>query len=455
MRKTIYIALACTLMLSSCGTYKKYHRPEVNTEGIYRDVTTTDTTTLGSTPWREVFTDPLLQALIDKALNNNVDLLTAALSVKQAKDMLTVAKLAFVPGFVFAPNGTISSWDKGKASQVYSLPVEASWTVDLFGSLLNAKRGQQAVLIQAQDYQRAVRSSIISGVANCYYTLLMLDKQLEITLGTEKLTQQTYDMMLQQKKYSVGVDESAVQSARANNLAVQASIPELKRQIRETENALSLLLAEAPQAIQRGKLEAQSLPEKLSTGVGIQVLGNRPDVHAKEMALAKCFYDVNRARSSFYPSITITGRAAWTNSGGMGIVNPGKLLATAVGSLVQPIFQHGQLVAQLRVAKSQQEAAYLAWQQSVLNAGSEVSNALALYETSEKRSQLEAEPVAALESNVDVAQKLFKTSANYNYLNVISAQSSLLQAQLSKVADDFKKMQAVVNLYYALGGGSN
>jgi outer membrane protein, multidrug efflux system len=459
MKNTLYIMMSCVLLLSSCGIYNKYERPEVNTKGLYRDVAgdqdtlaAADTTTLGSTPWRQVFTDPKLQTLIDSALANNSDLLTAALSVKQSEDMLKVAKLAYVPSFVFSPNGSLSSWDGAKTTKTYSLPIQASWTVDLFGSLLNAKRAQQAALIQARDYQRAVRTSIIASVANCYYTLLMLDEQLRITKETETLTEQTWKTMQDMKEY-YGYKETSVLSAKANYLSVKASIPEIERQIRETENSLSLLLAQAPTHIDRGTFEGQSLPTNLSTGVGIQVLANRPDVHAKEMALANCFYNVNKARSAFYPNITITGSAAWTNSSGAGIVNPGKMLLSAVGSLVQPIFQHGQLVAGLRVAKAQQEQAYLAWQQSILNAGSEVSNALKLYETSSKLSEIEAERIETLQANVAAVTALMANGATY--LEVITAQQSLLASQLQKVADDFNKMQAVVNLYYALGGGQN
>lgn len=457
MKKSLYIIMSCTLLLSSCGIYKKYERPEVNTKGLYRDalsdqdtLVSNDTTTLGSTPWREVFTDPKLQTLIDSALSNNSDLLTAALSVKQSEDMLKVAKLAYVPSFVFSPNGALSSWDGAKTNKTYSLPIQASWTVDLFGSLLNAKRAQQMVLVQARDYQRAVRTSIISGVANCYYTLLMLDEQLRITKETEALTEQTWKTMQDMKEY-YGYNEGSVLSAKANYLSVKASIPEIERQIRETENSLSLLLAQAPTRIDRGTFAGQSLPENLRTGVGIQVLANRPDVHAKEMALANCFYNVNKARSAFYPNITITGSAAWTNSSGTGIVNPGKMLLNAVGSLVQPIFQHGQLIAGLRVAKSQQEQAYIAWQQSILNAGSEVSNALKLYETSAKLSEIEAERVETLQSNVEAVTALMANGSTY--LEVITAQQALLASKLQKVVDDFNKMQAVVNLYYALGGG--
>ncbi len=458
MKKSIYIILASALTLSSCGIYNKYERPSVNTEGLYRDpVSDTDTlvgydtTRLGSTPWREVFTDPKLQALIDTALTNNADLLTAALSVKQAEAQLMSAKLSYFPSFALAPTGTLSSFDGAKTTKTYSLPIQASWNVDLFGSLTNAKRAQKMALIQSRDYQRSVRTSIISSVANCYYTLLMLDEQLNITRETEGLTRQTWETMQAMKEYYTGYTEASVLSAKANYLSVKASIPELERQITETENSLCLLLAWAPQHIDRSTLDAQSLPTELSTGVGIQVLANRPDVHAKEMALANCFYNVNEARSAFYPSINITGSAGWTNSSGSGIVNPGKILASVVGSLTQPIFQNGKLVAQLKVAKAQQEAAYIEWQQSILNAGAEVSNALKLYETSSKLSEIEAERSATLQANVEAVTELMSNGGTY--LEVITAQQSLLDSKLTKVSDDFNKMQAVVNLYYALGGG--
>jgi NodT family efflux transporter outer membrane factor (OMF) lipoprotein len=417
---------------------------------------TTDSTGFGDVAWREVFTDPQLQALIQEGLDNNDDIFAAAANIQKMEAALACSRLAFLPSVAFSPQGTLSKVltgdHKSDWSKSYTLPVSASWTVDLFGNILSQKRGAEMQLEMMKDYEHLTHSLVICGIANAYYTLLMLDRQLEITRNTEQLTKKTYDLMVAQKKLA-GADESAVQSARANYLSVQASIPEIERQIRETENALSVLLCEAPHQIPRGKLDQQSLPETFSVGVPVQVLSNRPDVHAAEMKLANCYYNVNRARAAFYPALTISGQAAWTNSGGMGIVNPGKLLAAAVASVTQPIFARGQLTAQLRVAQAQQEQAFLAWQQSVLNAGSEVSNALMLYQSSTRRSALLAEQTASLERNVEVAEKMFKMSQNYNYLNIISAQQSLLQAQLSKVSNDFYRMQAVVNLYYALGGG--
>ena len=235
--------------------------------------------------------------------------------------------------------------------------------------------------------------------------------------------------------------------ARNKNVVV------LLHQIRETENSLSLLIGDQAHSIARGKLENQSLPATFSTGVGIQLLNNRADVHAAEMNLAQCFYGIETARSKFYPSITISGTGAFTNSAGAGIVNPGKWLLSAVGSLVQPIFQNGRIIAGLKVAKMQYEQAYNTWQNAVLKAGSEVSNALVLYNYSDEKGKVEAKRIAVLEQNVEDTRKLM-SEAGGSYLEVIQAQSSLLNVQLSKVADDFYKMQAVVNLYYALGGGA-
>lgn len=456
--KNILIMISAAALLSSCGIYGKYERPEVNTTGLVRDVTSntdtlavTDTTSFGNLPWRSVFTDPQLQALIEQGLAHNTDLLNAALNVKMVEAQLSVAKLAFVPSFTFSPQGTISSWDGSKATKTYSLPVNASWSIDLFGNLLNQKRSAQMALLATKDYQLVVKTNLIANIANAYYTLMMLDKQLEIVDNMTSLTKDTWDMMKLQKDLNMA-KETSVQSAEANYYSVLAQAADLKRQIRETENSLSLLLGQPAQTIGRGKLEDQSLPTEFSTGVGIQMLNNRPDVHYAEMALAQCFYDVQTARSKFYPNISISASGAFTNNGGGGIVNPGKWLLSAVGSLVQPIFQNGQLIAGLKVAKAQQEQAYNTWQNAVLAAGSEVSNALVLYNSSDEKSKLEQKQIESLTKNVEYTKDLFSMGSS-TYLEVITAQQSLLNAEMSKVQDDFYKMQAVVNLYYALGGG--
>jgi len=457
--KKVMIYLSAALMLSGCGLYGKYERPEVKADGIVRDpvsltdtLAVQDTTSFGNMPWRSVFTDPQLQALIQQGLDNNTDLLNAALNVHMVETALTVAKLAFLPSVTISPQGTLSSFDGAAATKAYSLPVSASWNVDLFGNLLSQKRSAQMQLIASKDYQTVVKCNIISGIANLYYTLLMLDRQVEIVSDMERLTKETWDKMKFMHDNRVGYRSTAVQSAEAAHYSVQAQKVDLLRQIRECENSLSLLIAQPAQTIRRGTFDSQYLPSDLAAGVAVSMLNNRADVHANEMALAQCFYDVQTARSRFYPSITITGTAAFTNQ--QGAVNPGKWLLSAVGSLVQPIFQHGQIVAGLKVAKDKYQQAYNTWQNSVLKAGNEVSNALVSYNSYAEKAALDAKRVSVLRQNVEDTRKLMEQSANTTYLEVITSQSNLLNAEISEVSDQFNKMQAVVTLYQALGGGA-
>lgn len=453
------MGLAAVVFTGCKSLYGRYERPDINTRGLVRDAVSAtdtlavaDTSSFGDMPWRTVFTDSQLQALIERGLVNNTDLLNAALNVKMAEAQLKAARLAFVPSFTFSPQGTISSWDGNKAMKTYQLPVAASWSIDLFGNLLSQKRSSQMALLGTRDYQLVVKTNVISSIANMYYTLLMLDRQLAIVTDMENLTKDTWELMKVQKDLG-RVRSTGVQSAEANYYSVQTQRVDLQRQIRETENSLSLLLAQPVQTIARGKLEDQSLPTNLSIGVGLRMLNNRPDIHYAEMSLAQCFYNVETARSKFYPNLTISGSGTFTNSSGIGIVNPGKWLLSAVGSLVQPIFQHGQIVAGLKVAKAQYEQAYNKWKNAILSAGSEVSNALVVYNSAEEKSRLEAKRIATLKQNVEDTKQLLNQS-NSTYLEVITAQQNLLNAELSKVADDFNKMQAVVNLYQALGGGA-
>ena len=296
------IAIAALLM-SSCGIYNKYHRPEVESEGLIRDIisptdtlVSNDTTSFGNLPWREVFTDPQLQSLIEKGLNDNVDLLNAALNVKIVEAQLKAARLVFLPQLTFSPSGSVTSWNHNKATQTYSLPINASWNIDLFGNFLNQKRSVQMALLATKDYQTVVQTNIICGIANMYYTLLMLDRQLEILDGMTSLTKSTWELMKLQKELG-RYRETSVQSAYSSYLGVKAQREDMIRQIRETENALSLLVGQPAQQIARGNIDDQNLPTEFSTGVALQLLANRADVHAAEMQLASCFYDVQAARS--------------------------------------------------------------------------------------------------------------------------------------------------------------
>ncbi len=456
----ITFGLAAAL-LSSCGLYSKYERPEVgvNTDTFMRDASqyanTADSTGFGDVAWREVFTDPQLQVLIQEGLDNNVDIFKAVAGVKQLEEALKCARLAFLPSVALAPSGTMSKVLTGDYksdwSKTYAIPVSASWTVDIFGSILAQKRNAEVTLAMSKDYEQAARSGVICGVANSYYTLLMLDRQLEILGEMEQLTKETWDMMKLQKELR-GARETSVVSAQAAHLNVKAQAVDMRRQISAVENALSLLIGRQAGTVSRGKLADQSLPTQFSTGYPVRLLSIRPDVHAKEMSLAACFYDVQKARSAMYPSITISATGSYTNSLGSMIANPGQLLASFVGQLAQPLFANGRLTAQLKVAKLDYEVAQHEWNHSILQAGAEVSNYLVEYHSAKEKGELDRQQVEALTKSVDYTRNLFKMGSS-SYLEVISAQSSLLSAEISQVTDDFNKMQAVVNLYSALGGG--
>ena len=459
--KKIMIFAAVVLLISSCGVYNKYERPDVETTGLVRDVLSDidtlavqDTASFGNLPWRAVFTDPQLQALIEQGLERNADLLNAALNVKMYEAMLTAAKLAFLPAVTLgqqSPMGTISTiyTDPSTTTKSYSIPISASWTLDLFGNILSQKRSTQMKLLGMKDYQMAVRAQVISGIANSYYTLLMLDEQLRIVTEMAKMAKETWEMM--QLQHQLGrVRSISVQSAEAAYLSTQTQANDFRRQIRATENALSLLIGQQGQQIPRSTLYEQVLPSEFSTGVAVALLQNRPDVHNAEMALASCFHDVQTARSQFYPNITVGASLAFTNSNGN--LNPGKWLTSLFGSLTQPIFQRGALIVNLKVKKMQYEQAFNTWQNAILKAGNEVSNALVNYRGYDENSKIEVQRVAVLTKTVEDTKALYRSRGS-SYLEVLTAQNQLLTAELNKATADFNKMQSVVSLYTALGGG--
>ena len=459
--KKIMIFAAATLLMGSCGVYNKYERPDVNATGLVRDayndadtLVVQDTASFGNLPWREVFTDPQLQSLIQQGLEKNANLLNAALNVQMYEAMLKAAKLAFLPAVNIGstqPMGQISTThtDPSTTTKSYSLPVTASWTLDLFGNILSQKRSTQMKMLAMKDNQMAVRASLIGGIANSYYTLLMLDEQLRIVTEMSNMSKETWEMM--ELQYNLGRVRSVnVQSAQAAYLNTQTQINDFKRQIRATENALSLLIGEAGHHIDRSTIDAQSLPSEFKTGVGVALLQNRPDVHQAEMNLAACFHDVQTARSKFYPNITVGASATFSNANGA--MNPGKWITSLFGSLTQPIFNRGALTAALKVSKIQYEQAFNNWQNAILKAGNEVSNALVNYNSYDDNSKIEAERIQVLAKNVEDTKALYQSSGS-TYLEVLTAQQQLLSAQLNKASDDFNKMQSVVSLYTALGGG--
>ena len=459
MKKQIIYMVCATALLSSCHIYKAYERPDsIDATGIYRDpvsetdtLASADTTNMGNLPWKEVFRDPKLQALIEEGLANNVDMQAAVLRVEEAKVLLTSARLSFLPSINLAPQGTITKMESSGYVKAYTAPAAASWEVDLFGKLLNASRGQKASYLQSQYSRQAVRSQLIGGIANTYYTLLMLDRQVEITAKTVDIYKENIRVM-EAMKIAGMATEAAVTQMRAAYHQVSGSLIELESQVRSVENSLSMLLAKAPQQIDRGTLEEQVMPEDIMVGVPLQLLENRPDVKIAEMTLASAYYTTNQARAAFYPGLNITATAGWTNGSGIQVANPGQFMFQALASLAQPIFNNGKLVANLKVSKAEEKIAQMNYQQTILEAGKEVSDALHEYDATSKKLVQDRAQIEQLEKAVAYTSALFQ-SAQSTYLEILSAQQSLLSAQLTEVSDNVQRMQAVVSLYSAIGGG--
>lgn len=451
--KRIIIGLLLLTGLSGCHIYRTYERPELSgVDSLYRvPAMTEDTMSLADFSWKELFTDTVLQQLIEKGIANNTDLNIARLKVREAEALLTSSKLAYLPSVSLTPQGTIKSIEGNSPTKTYNLAASADWELDIFGRLTNAKREAKAVLEQSQAYKQAVQTQLIATIANSYYTLLMLDKQLDISRRTAEIWAENLRVMKALKKAGQ-TTEMAVAQIEASKLSVDASLLSLEQQITEVENSLSSLLGVVPQRIDRSTLDMQSFPDTLSVGVPLQLLQRRPDVRQSEAALAEVFYTTNRAYSAFYPAITLSGSAGWTNAAGAIISNPGEWLFSAVGALVQPLFNRGQNIANLKVAKARQEEALLTFRQTLLNAGTEVNDALLQWQVARRRLDLDRQQIISLQSAVRSSELLMRHSSQ-NYLEVLTARQTLLDAELSAVSDRFEEIQGVINLYHALGGG--
>lgn len=446
-----FILLWAVCLMTGCSIYKPYSRPEVQTEGLYRDLEETrDTASIATLGWRNLFSDKNLQALIEKGLERNTNLRVAHIRVKAAEAVLMNARLFYLPSVVLTPDGSISGTEGAKAIKTYNLAASASWEIDLFGKVTNAKREALAALEGSRAYRQAVETQLIATIANSYYMLLMLDRQLiisEQTLITWKETEHSIEALKRAGKSN----DAAVLQAKANRLALEASVVSIRKSIRETENVLSALLADTSHDIMRGALQKQQFPDTLSAGLPIQLLANRPDVRQAEWNLAQAYYATNAAHSAFYPSLTLSGSTGWTNNVGGVVVNPGSWLFSAVGSLMQPLFNKGTNIANLRQAKARQEEALLLFQQSLLDAGKEVNNALTRWQSARIRMDYVNQQIMTLQEAVRKTELLMQHTST-NYLEVLTARQRLLEAELTQAQDKFEEIQGVIDLYHAVGG---
>lgn len=448
------VAGAACLALSSCGIYNKYQsEASVPTDAYGTSTLMAEAeaaTSLQEMSWREFFTDPLLQQLIDTALVRNTDLYAAAIAVEQANVALSTAKLAYLPSLYLAPSATLSNNDNNKLIKGYQLPMQIDWQLDVFGSLTNQKRQSAAVLEQVKAQEEATRANIVSAVAQQYNLLQILDRQLDILLTTEKLWAASLDtqraLMENGKAYS-----TAVNQMEASYLSVKTQLVDVRRNIQSTENAICRLLSMTPQHIERTPWGAYHLPDKLGTGVPALMLTNRADVKAAERALEAAYYNTNAARSAFYPSLSLSGLGGWMYQEGS--IDPAKLMYQAMAQLVQPVFAKGKLRANLKISKLNEEEISKRYMQTILDAGSQVNEAMADCQAALEKDGYYKQQVVALQKAYDGTHELMNNGKAI-YLEVLTAQEALLEAQLAEAMNLYNGSQAIIALYVALGGAT-
>lgn len=450
------IVVVVTASMSSCHIYKKYETPTSTPllkEYAEAKNAEQDSTAFGNLQWQDVFTDPMLVDLITQALENNTDLRNAQLNVEAAQAQLLGAKLAYLPSLALAPNGAGAKYGSFDFNWSYQLPAQASWEIDIFAKLLNSKRGAAAALMQSKDYAQAVRCQIISAVATTYYTLAAVNEQLELSRKTSELWLETVGKMRDLKEAG-RTNEAGVMQSEANYYNILGSITDLEASVVKLNNTLSLLLNKMPSDWSVSKAQNLTVPQNAKDGVAMSTLANRPDVAAAEQALAIAYYATNSARAAFYPGLTITANGGFTNLLGSAIVNPGDWFVQLAGSLVAPLFARGQNIARYKAAKAAQQKAMNTFEYTIMSAASEVSNALTVYDKSLQKAHWLDLQVYDLAKAVDMTEALFNySSGDVNYLNVITAQQSLLAAQISRIACSQAANLAVINLYQSMGGG--
>lgn len=457
MNKIINVSICICLAasLSGCGIYKKYEIPADQSRIVadYANAVeeTPDSAALPYLGWEKVFTDPLLSGYIRTALDANQDLENARLNIDIANAQLKGAKLSYFPSLAFNPNGGSASYGGSHLNWSYTLPLAASWEIDAFGKILNTKRSAQVAKEQAEAYRQAVQSQIVCGVANTYYALVLLKQQLALTRRTADIWKEQVESMVLMKE-AARVNEAAVVQSRANYYNILSTIPDLENQIHQTENTLSVLTGKYPTQWEVTDDLSFELPVEIKDGMPLNYLAVRPDVKAAERQMAMAYYATNSARANFYPSIVISAQGGFTNLLGSLITNPGKWFIQLAGSLSAPIFSRGRNIAALEAAKAQQKQALNSFESTVLNAAADVSDALVGIRTNAEKREYVLKQIDQLEKSVEYTEELL-TLGQATYLEVLTARSSLLSAQLASLSCWHTRVTSLISLYQAAGGG--
>lgn len=458
----VLLGVITSIGLSSCQVVNKYKTPEIDSDNLYRgDQNTTDTTTIANIPWKEYFKDPILQAMIDEALNNNFDMLIVSERIKQAEAALGMARAAYFPNIALAgsvtqnrgTNGTRGTNVLGPHTEQYSLGIAATWELDVWGKLNRQQRSKYADMLNSYAGRNLIQTSLISNMAVSYYSLLALDEQLKITKETIALMQESVSTM--EALMEAGMQNgAAVEQMKASLYQTQASVPDLESNVRQLENSICLMMGRKPGVVLRSTLDNQNVPTRLASGVPFQMLAKRPDVRQAELSFRSAFELTNAAQASFYPTISLnTGSMIGYGATSLsGFFRPENIFASIIGGITQPIFARKQLITQYKVAKAEQQAALLTFEKTVLAAAKEVSDVMYTFESSLTKNEVRSMQVESLTKAVYYTQELLK-AGEANYLEVITAEQNLLQAKLNQTSDKLQQLQATTDLYRALGGG--
>ncbi len=445
--KGIWFFILTTLLMVGCGVQKPVVEEAVRPNLLEPDIILVDSVPMRS--WQEIFVDKSLQALISEALTNNADVRTMRLNVEQAAIQMRVAKLSYLPSFALSPSATVTKANGAPVSTSYELPLTMSWELNLGGQVEAQKAATKYQWLNAQEQLKYTQLQLIASVANAYYTHIMLDEQLRLSEQSVQLQRETLETITAMKEVGM-MNELAVNQAETELQATIASVSDLRLQREKTGRALNLLLGRTPQNVQYSTFtDVKDISMDADSPVSLEALAMRPDVRSAEYQLRASFSNTKVARSQFYPSLKLTASGSWTNNIGE-IVNPAKLLLNLIGGLTQPLFQMGQIKAGFEMAKSQQEQAQIAFEQALLQAGSEVANALSECHTAQQKLLVRKAQVEASRKAVENVRELMQYSPSVTYLEVLTAQSSWLNAQLQQTVDWLELQQGKINLYKAL-----
>lgn len=453
IRLVMYL-LILTSIVASCKIMKLGKFPELKADNkLYRDLNITDSASFSSVPWHELYTDTCLQAIIEKTLSNNPDMDVAVARVKKAEAAFRQSKAQSFPSLSAGINATRQNLVGGiGVPEYYQVFGSTSWEADIWGKYRSAKRASLASLMASEAFKRAVTTDLIASVATNYYNLLALDAQLQITRETLKKRISNAETMKALRDNDLITSADLVLS-EANRYATEIIIPDLEQRIYETENALSLLMGKEPGPISRTSLEKQNISENLKAGIPARLLANRPDVLEAEYRLRYYYETAKSARSNFYPALTISAQSGLTETSINALFNTPVFFWTIFGGLVQPIFNIGLNRQRLLSATADFEESQASFRKILLNAGSEVINAMHSYETATNKISIREKQIGFLEQAVDYTTELLKYTSNTSYIDVLTSEVNLLSAQLNGVNDKLDQLQSIVTLYQSLGGG--